>query len=988
MDKPEFRLEEHVASVYRALGYEVLRDQLIRGNQVDIYATRKWPGYGDVRLVVEVKYKSKGAVPKAQVHEYYAVARTMLENFDCTRVVMVCNIPFSRFTKQAISGLSNFDVQSLADLERQLLHLEAPLEAYLARYKGDPIGARYIDLSASLLESRPKGLGGPQRTSAMKLLELAESKPDIAIIVFADYGAGKTTLLERIKASVAQAWLERTTDRIPILFQLRDYPSSGDIDQFITYTFNREFGVTIPVMAFWDLVGQSKFFILLDGFDEISIRADKKKRAELLRQLSPLMFGQSPAMMTSRPSYFANLQEYAAAIHMIRTAAGLRLDAAAGNPPALPPAQVLADKLRPRYNRSGPKAPRDARFISFRLDPVTSGQIDLFLQTFEADFRQIGIGSCREVRTFIDGVYDLSDLIQRPILLDMVVATILGGDIDIANQSVPIGPSNLYEAYTGAKLRADWDKGPSHQQSLSPEKRQAFAEACAWEMHKRGVLELERVGIERAASAALGGGSAVSEDQLTDFRTCSFLTIGAQGTLRFVHKSFYEFFVARRLRAMVQREELQGLSRDLPPEIQYFLGGFAFSDAQFYAQLTELAVSAQAGGHRGRPLGQARGNVLSNLCAALLHAHPGLVDGRLSGVSIRGLRARQLELHRCKLEDITLTDVGFELMNLVDCKADLHVSGSRFSELVVRGGETLLDIEAPLRLATLDEGVLNLKIAGRKIRYPLSVNVAASELKLKAGSMRAVVTVKCKSSFVDVTSRQPATSLEGVASYIDCRDLITDDMVVDLDGSCVYLRRPLGRLAIRARESALIVAPGLRSPSSVSQPEFGADLLDFRAKGVERSVVIAHPSVNIEGLGDLGELSVVVGGHLGANTEAILLSCSGVVFSLRPVSVSEAAGRPPNDSRLYPTVEKGRMLVLRGTGNSLSRAMEAVGTVVNRLVRQASPGTPTNIVESVEAALSRSGLDPAGLEGVFSHMHSRLVELWPLLSRMKSPVGR
>lgn len=254
------KLEEHVASLYRAVGFRVARDQLIRGNQIDLFATNVVPGYGEVRLIIEVKYRTKAVVPKTEVLNFLDTARSLIDAGECTRALMVTNTSFSRFTKQAVEHFSNLDLQTVADLERSVLRYEGPLEAFLARYKADPKGTSYIDLNLTLKESEPDTLKAPHNIKGTDLMDAALSHPDAAILVFADYGGGKTTTLERIKAKASQNWLDRSGHTLPILFYLRDFSPGEDIDRFISNTFYREFGFFIPIRAFGIFFRMANFY--------------------------------------------------------------------------------------------------------------------------------------------------------------------------------------------------------------------------------------------------------------------------------------------------------------------------------------------------------------------------------------------------------------------------------------------------------------------------------------------------------------------------------------------------------------------------------------------------------------------------------------------------------------------------------------------------------------------------------------------------------
>src|SRR5436190_82307 len=89
-DDPIWRqLEVEVAGIYRSMGYDVLEDTLISGNQVDVLAERLLPGGGPARLAVEVKHCTGRSLPIKEVNEFLLVARNLLAEGSITGAALV-----------------------------------------------------------------------------------------------------------------------------------------------------------------------------------------------------------------------------------------------------------------------------------------------------------------------------------------------------------------------------------------------------------------------------------------------------------------------------------------------------------------------------------------------------------------------------------------------------------------------------------------------------------------------------------------------------------------------------------------------------------------------------------------------------------------------------------------------------------------------------------------------------------------------------------
>src|SRR5690606_25134612 len=86
-------------------------------------------------------------------------------------------------------------------------------------------------------------------------------------------------------------------------------------------------------------------------------------------------------------------------------------------------------------------------------------------------------------------------------------------------------------------------------QVLDDDARQSFAEDCAVRMLRDDVLVLDTETVRALAVKSVGAHRAPIDDVLTDLRTCSFMTTDPDGGWRFIHRSFQEFFVARRIAA-------------------------------------------------------------------------------------------------------------------------------------------------------------------------------------------------------------------------------------------------------------------------------------------------------------------------------------------------------------------------------------------------------------------------------------------------------
>jgi hypothetical protein len=659
------QLEEYVGDLYRALGYTVERDVLLHGNQIDLLVSRSVAGAGAIRIAIEVKHRSS-PVSKDDVNQFIAVSRRLLENGTVSKCVMVTDTTYTRFGREAVAGDSRIELTDARTLARQLLAVESPLAQFVLDYETQPFVNHYVELSTY---DREKSSSRRRKYSCAELVEQLVTRPDHTIVVLADYGAGKTTFLRRMKYLAAKRYLEHSSKRVPILFHLRNYLQYGSCEDFVLATLRSEINTDLTLQNFFMFLDSGDFLLLLDGFDEISLRTDAAERGRLLITLSPLLFGKSPAVLSTRPSYFLDNREYGAALHQAadRTNALARRHAADADERA----QYLARQLRQKHEPNHLSRRTAKYFSSYDLELFGDREINEFLASYSAAFEGTGLGDWQAVRRQIDQVYDLSDLITRPIILTMIVDTILEGLLFL-DEGLELGPTHLYEAYTQAKLDIDWDKADARQTGVSRKCRTAFAIQAALYMQEAGALEVPLGECRRLAQAIVTDPpeGMTSEHVLTDLRTCSFLTTTIDGTLRFVHRSFQEFFVAREIRSLIERDDWHLLlSHGISREVLYFVGAYlAAHDA-----LRRAAVH-----HLTAELGRTSRNdtAIHNLASALLHTREAH-SLRWVGVRIVGLVVQSLRVTNSHLERCTVDNARVSHLTLQHCVLDLTIDLER-----------------------------------------------------------------------------------------------------------------------------------------------------------------------------------------------------------------------------------------------------------------------------------------------------------------------
>lgn len=758
--------EEQVAAIYRSLGYTVTRNKTYKGQEVDIMARQAIPGSGEIALAIECKYRRDGVLSNQDVYDFLGGYRQLLQGGQATKCVLVCNRKVSDSAANALLDEPNFLAIPFSDLQRQALDPAKALLQYVHRYEASEIFQRYVDpdLHIAEMETQPNYVPRdvrPRSRAALDFIRLvldAGSRPRLFIL--ADFGAGKTTLLQHVKYIVARRYLDGTSAVVPLLLRLSSLDQYPSLNDFILDGYYREVGTRLEDVArFWELVAASSFVFLLDGFDEASVKADEHTRGDLLARLGPLVRSGCHVILSSRPNYFVSYREFERALARIQAAEEVRGDDGKGTAVA----RLVGLLTPPSAAAQGQVGRSDLRFLRCHIDRLTPSQIDQYLSRLDADFQRVTALTWQEVRDRLYDIYDLPDLMTRPLLLEMITTTVLEGGIDLSEPLTSVTQTDLYSAYVHRKLQLDRERSNLRRHLTSITDRMSFAEYCAvWLCeHERSTVDLGAMaGIVRQA---VGGRKAADESSavLTDLRTSSFLTIDEFGGLRFVHRSFQEFFLAQWMsKALAGRtssttEQVYGLLRHPTTwETLNFLSEMLKPDAaqQINETIQEFADDRN------------EGVLLGNLVSLLLYAQRECSLPR-QGVSLVDRKFPDLRIGPGQSEDVRLVGCECRLLTISGLVFRGNFKDTTVDELALVNAKcelTLLDSPAGLiRLTASDVTVSTSGMTGSAVAVEGSdvalfssegdnaISLSAVQSVVRLNTVGSPIEVVCEGSLLD-----------------------------------------------------------------------------------------------------------------------------------------------------------------------------------------------------------------------------------------------
>jgi formylglycine-generating enzyme required for sulfatase activity len=343
------------------------------------------------------------------------------------------------------------------------------------------------------------------------------------LTLLGDYGTGKTVFTLKLAHDLAQAYLDGQGTLIPVRIPLKEFDPKQEVDDLVMNHLRRHGLEGSPYAAFQYLLRQGMLLLILDGFDEITAQVTPELTRRNFDKLDALVDERARVLLTCRTHYFRDrpeveaLLERRASLPEIGTREGTEL--------------YQAIVGRPNYR-------------IFYLREFDEPKITAYLQKACGD-------EWEKDRETIRSLYNLEDLVRRPVLLDMVVKSLP----QLQEREGEVTTAGLYEVYTGYWIhREDW------RAIMTAAGKAAFTEELAWRLWAADQERLHYKELTDLAQELLRGEhfkpGAVSATTLSQadieyaahkVRTAAFLTRDAAGNYGFAHRSFMEFFLARRL---------------------------------------------------------------------------------------------------------------------------------------------------------------------------------------------------------------------------------------------------------------------------------------------------------------------------------------------------------------------------------------------------------------------------------------------------------
>jgi hypothetical protein len=384
-----------------------------------------------------------------------------------------------------IAHAAGIELRSLGELEDQLVDLRAYRATLTREFESGGLARAYV----------PQRFTTGEDALAVTLSWLFTDGPRMMLLAGAG-GSGKSSFMRRLAYELSTRAAEDEGVPTPLLIDLLQTQGSVNLESVVQEHLRRAIGWHGNPEAILYLLRTGRVVILLDGLDELSSTTTELGAEAQLRSLARPTFEAMPSGVGNR-MIVSFRKEFVLDMHSASDE--FRID---------PLAKRLGAAVR-------------------EIAPFDDAQIRQFVRN------KLGKERAGSPAVSVPGPKSNVPLAQSPLYLDLMAkaAKLLGG-------SGTVSAAQLFREATGEWIDARVPGSP-----FTPTQRQLMLEALANYMWRLPQLEPTFSSIAGMVRLQLSGGMP-DEEVDHSLRSAPFLVRSDQGTYRFVHRAFLEYFLA------------------------------------------------------------------------------------------------------------------------------------------------------------------------------------------------------------------------------------------------------------------------------------------------------------------------------------------------------------------------------------------------------------------------------------------------------------
>lgn len=544
--------EDEVSELYRLMGYMVEQNVGVSGHQIDIILTYTLPGGIKTKTAVECKYVQDGNLKKNDVMSNILALADLKINNQVQNLIVVTTNGFAKDIWDT-AKINNVKLLTIGKLRENVVDFESYIDRIIYDFEHwheyndnqrKPIIELFnrADLHKTYVNLRCKDSHGKVYDPIDRYIESWLKKEDKNhITLLGDYGTGKSSFLLYLTYILAKSFKKNPFNLpIPVFISLKNYSRTRSLKETILEILKDDYNIIFRSPTYFqNLLDDGKIILLLDGFDEIEMKSNKDIIIKLFDEITKLVTKKSKMILTSRTHYFKTHSH-------------------------------VNDIFNPQYDTELLKMIRgNHKFEIIELLEFNNEQIIEFLSLHTEDYM--------EIWNKIKSTYNLEDLSKRPILLEMIIRSLP----TLMKEGYEINSSKLYQIYTDI-----WVKREDWRSIMDSNEKTIFMEELALHMFLNNIQSvrynyLNQIVLGHFKRKILSNEDADIFD--TDTRTCSFLNRDMDGNYKFTHKSFMEFFVAKKFYREINEDKIVTFKiKPLSPEIIDFMGKLDLDKNKIY----------------------------------------------------------------------------------------------------------------------------------------------------------------------------------------------------------------------------------------------------------------------------------------------------------------------------------------------------------------------------------------------------------------------
>lgn len=500
------RFEDEIAKLYELLGFTVKRDTQLHGFQIDLQIEKRNGGFL-TQAIVECKDKRLTADDRNQILAQQNLVQKKLPRF---RWIAVSSQSFAADTRTALDE-AGIDCTTYAELLHELVPLAHYVESVITEYENE-VAKNWRGEDWYIRPHLLTDITYEKQSTLNHFAKWLGSERSNFLVLLGDLGTGKSTLAKFLAYNLGLSFrADPLRHPAPVLIPLKEVRKENTLESMIISHFSKAGLPGINFPRFEHLVRLGKVILLFDAFDEMADRVRWEVTKSNFTELRRAAEQNGKVILTCRTHYFKDRNEQAKLIGV-----GPRLS------------EIETDLYRELKQQSGAEV--------VYLQEFDDAQIKAYLhkarpQTATTDWQKI------------QNIYNLKELAQRPLLLDMIVKSL--PKLEAGQQ---INAASLYKIYTNIWIEREEAKG----RILDKNVKMQLMHELAWRMWHEAkdaihYRELTPFVEKLVAGKVIELDDDEVEDIAREMQTATFLKRDDTGNFSFVHRSFMEYFLARKI---------------------------------------------------------------------------------------------------------------------------------------------------------------------------------------------------------------------------------------------------------------------------------------------------------------------------------------------------------------------------------------------------------------------------------------------------------